>query len=169
MKNETLLNLVSSRDDSDLWSRIEVILGELDDSSERESYLVKIMSAIVFGETMRHLNVISPATLDGNSEVLESAVRRQVRKSISNLNEMRPFDALEVQEKVLAAVRTHRSTISALSYDLDINIAYMQALQSLENSRIGYDDESNLTRQLGHRAHEELIKAAHVPLTNEEG
>lgn len=168
MNEQTLLNLVSERDSDDLWSRLESILADMDDSTERESYLVKIMTAVVFAETLRHLSVLSPPNLDSQNQAVESAIRNQIRTSISQLNEKRPFDALEVQERVITALRTHRSTISAMSYDLDNAMAYIQALGDIENSRITYDSEESVNRKLGHMAHEELIAAANVPLVNEE-
>lgn len=164
MKEQTLLNLVANRDMTDLWSRLDTLIQEMDTPNDGEELLTKIMSAVVFTEAMRHITATNTIEQDIDNQV--SGIRSQVRKSISQLNEKRPFDALEVQERVFAAIRTHRRILSSMCCDIDSTMDFMAMLSS-QNNGFSYDNEDSVTFKLGHSAFSELFNAATVPLKSE--
>lgn len=159
MRDATLLSLVTRTDDAEPWSRLDKILMECDTPEERSTCLVKIMSSVVFSEAIRNLSAstIVSNDLDGVS----SSLRSQVRKSISQLNEKYPFDALEVQERVFSCIRTQRQILEMMTFDIDGTMRYMDMLES-HSTNYAYDDKDSITAQLGHMAHDCLVKAASV-------
>lgn len=142
----SLINPVT--DGTSFWDTVELILSDAD-SEDRSIVLNELMAGVALCRIYRKEAETAPE---------DSAGRRTcIRKVISNLNELYPFNVHLVQDKVLATLRAKDNLEFLLSNDIGASIDFMTFLSGRENDKSGQSQATILGTEVTYSHYDTLL------------